>query len=67
MFNPRGLDVPALLAHMKTSPRRQLKGFGGGEYVEGHDAANERLLAMPVDILAPCALETRSRKRTPGR
>ena len=56
-FNPRGLDVPALLAHVKQSPGRLIKGFAGGEYVEGHDAANARLLALPVDILAPCALE----------
>jgi len=57
IFNPRGLDVPALLNYARTSPHRQIKGFGGGEYVEGHDAANARLLALPVDILAPCALE----------
>jgi glutamate dehydrogenase (NAD(P)+) len=57
LFNPRGLDVPALLAHVKQSPHHQIKGFGGGEYVEGHDVANARLLTMPVDILAPCALE----------
>ena len=57
LFNPRGLDIPALLAHVKNSPHKQIKGFGGGEYVEGHDAANTRLLALPVDILAPCALE----------
>jgi len=57
IFNPRGLDVPALLNYARTRPHRQIKGFGGGEYVEGHDAANARLLALPVDILAPCALE----------
>lgn len=57
LFNPRGLDIPALLAHVKTSPHKQIKGFAGGEYVEGHDPANARVLALPVDILAPCALE----------
>ena len=57
LFNPRGLDIPALLAHVKKSSRRRLEGFGGGEYVGDHDAANARLLAMPTDILAPCALE----------
>jgi glutamate dehydrogenase (NAD(P)+) len=57
LFNPRGLDIPALLAHVQKSADRQIKGFGGGEYMEGHDAANARLLAMPADILAPCALE----------
>lgn len=57
LFNPRGLDIPALLAHVQKSADRQIKGFGGGEYMEGHDAANARLLALPADILAPCALE----------
>ena len=57
LFNPRGLDIPALLAHVQRSADRQIKGFGGGEYMEGHDAANARLLALPADILAPCALE----------
>ena len=57
LFNPRGLDIPALLAHVKQNPRRSLEGFAGGEHVAGHDAANARLLALPVDILAPCALE----------
>jgi len=57
LFNPRGLDIPALLTHVQKSADRQIKGFGGGEYMEGHDAANARLLAMPADILAPCALE----------
>ena len=49
--------MPALLAHARQSPHHQIKGFGGGEYVEGHAAASARLLALPADILAPCALE----------
>jgi glutamate dehydrogenase (NAD(P)+) len=57
LFNPRGLDIPALLAHVKNSPKKHLEGFGGGEYVAGAEVANARLLALPVDILAPCALE----------
>jgi glutamate dehydrogenase (NAD(P)+) len=58
---------PALLAHVKKPPKKQLKGFGGGEYVAGHDAANARLLAMPVDILAPCALENQITEENAGR
>lgn len=57
LFNPHGVDVPALQAYVRQNPDRQIKGFGGGEYMEGADAANARLLTMPVDILAPCALE----------
>ena len=66
-FNPRGLDVPALLAHVRQSPGRLIKGFAGGEYVEGHDAANARLLALPVDILAPCALENQITAENAGK
>ena len=51
------MDIPALLAHVHQHSKKQLEGFGGGEYMAGHDAANARLLSMPVDILAPCALE----------
>ncbi len=57
LFNPRGLDIPALLAHVQQSADRQIKGFGGGEYLAGIEEANARLLALPADILAPCALE----------
>ena len=57
LFNPKGLDVRALRAHVKASPIKQIKGFAGGEYVADPAAANARLLSMPVDILAPCALE----------
>ncbi len=57
LFNPRGLDIPALQAHLNLSPKRHMEGFGGGEYLAGAEAANARLLALPVDILAPCALE----------
>ncbi len=57
LFNPRGLDIPALLAHVRQDPRRGLAGFGGGEFVADSEQANARLLTMPVDILVPCALE----------
>lgn len=57
IFNPRGLDIPALLMHRRAHGPTPIQGFGGGEYVAGLEAANARLLAMPVDILVPCALE----------
>lgn len=58
LFNPRGIDVAALWEHTRgEGGPRGLKGFCGAEYVDDPAAANARLLAMPVDILAPCALE----------
>ena len=57
VFSPRGLDIPALLAHVRADPASSFRGFGGGEVVEDGPSANRRLLSMPVDILAPCALE----------
>lgn len=62
IFNPQGLDVPALLDHVKASPGGRIEGFAAGEFVAGHEAANERLFALPVDILAPCAVENQITK-----
>jgi glutamate dehydrogenase (NAD(P)+) len=45
-----GLDVAALLAHKAAGGR--LADFGGGEAL-----TNGELLALPCDVLAPCALE----------
>ena len=58
LFNPRGIDIPALWAYTRESARpRPSAGFPGAEFVPDPAAANERLFALPVDILAPCALE----------
>jgi glutamate dehydrogenase (NAD(P)+) len=48
--NEAGLDVAAALAHSGAGGR--LAEFGGGEKV-----TNEELLALPCDVLAPCAME----------
>ncbi len=57
VFNPKGLDVPALLDHVKQSPHHLIRGFSGGDHIEDPKQANIELLEMEVDILAPCALE----------
>jgi glutamate dehydrogenase (NAD(P)+) len=61
-----GWTFPALLAHVQKSADRQIKGFGGGEYMEGHEAANARRRARPADILAPGALENQITADTAG-
>jgi glutamate dehydrogenase (NAD(P)+) len=50
LYNPKGLDVPALIDHVLAS--RSLAGAVGGEPI-----SNQDLLALPVDVLAPCAVE----------
>jgi glutamate dehydrogenase (NAD(P)+) len=49
LYNPKGLDVAALLAH--TQGGRWVREFPGGEPVD-----NEELLALPCEILVPAAL-----------
>jgi glutamate dehydrogenase (NAD(P)+) len=48
--NPKGLDIPAALAHVKKN--RSLEGFSGATQI-----TNEELLTMEVDVLVPAALE----------
>ncbi len=50
VFNPKGLDIPALWDYTKTN--RCIKGFPGGEPISNTD-----ILELDVDVLAPCALE----------
>ena len=57
LFNPRGIDVPALLRHPRTPGKSPLATFPGGEWLPGAAEANARLFALPADILVPCALE----------
>ncbi|HLT48683.1 MAG TPA: Glu/Leu/Phe/Val dehydrogenase [Rubricoccaceae bacterium] len=48
--NADGIDVEAALAHVRQN--RSLAGFEGAEAI-----TNEELLALDVDVLAPCAKE----------
>jgi glutamate dehydrogenase (NAD(P)+) len=53
--NPRGLDIKALDAHVKSTG--SVKGFGGGEAF-----AADQLLYEPCDVLVPAALGNVLRK-----
>lgn len=67
-FNDRGLDVPALLHHVKQHPQRLLAGFEGeGTWVAGEPDANRVLFDLDVEILAPCALENQITERNADR
>jgi glutamate dehydrogenase (NAD(P)+) len=50
LHNPKGIDVPAAIAHKRE--HRTLAGFKDAEEI-----TNEELLLLDVDVLAPCALE----------
>ena len=50
--NPDGIDIEAALAHVAQNPKRTLAGFDGAKPI-----TNEELLALDVDVLAPCAKE----------
>ncbi len=53
-YNPNGLDIAAMLAHVRNSPRRVLEGY----QTEGLQViSNEALLELDVDVLIPAALE----------
>jgi glutamate dehydrogenase (NAD(P)+) len=50
VYNPKGIDVPAALAHKHETGA--LIGLANADAV-----TNEELVELPCDILAPCALE----------
>ena len=50
VYNPEGLDVPAVFAH-----KREHGSVTG--LVNADTVTNEELVELPCDILAPCALE----------
>ena len=50
VYNPRGLDLPRLLAYHRETGH--LGGFPGTQTLD-----NEALLRLPVDVLLPAALE----------
>jgi glutamate dehydrogenase (NAD(P)+) len=50
VYNERGVDVEAALAHKRAGGR--LSEFTGGESI-----SNEDLILLQCDVLAPCALE----------
>ncbi|OQA90851.1 MAG: Glutamate dehydrogenase [Elusimicrobia bacterium ADurb.Bin231] len=62
LFNKNGLNIPELLEYVKTSPRKVIAGYKGGDFESNCKKANEELLALGVDILAPCALENQITK-----
>lgn len=60
VYNPTGLDIPALLQYLSQS--RFIEGFPGGEPV-----TNRELLELPCDVLVPAALSGQITDENAGR
>ncbi|MGE0463531.1 MAG: Glu/Leu/Phe/Val dehydrogenase [Vicinamibacterales bacterium] len=60
VYNAKGLDTRALLAHV--SQHKTVSGFPGGEPL-----AADELFGLPVDILIPAALENQITEANAGR
>jgi glutamate dehydrogenase (NAD(P)+) len=53
LYNPRGLDIESLTAHVAASPGHLLEGYkGSAEPISG-----EEVLYLDVDVLVPAAME----------
>jgi len=57
LFDPEGIKIPSLIAYVKKSKDKLIKGFRGPKFVSGPKRANEKLLGLKVDVLIPAALE----------
>lgn len=57
IHDPSGLDIPRLIAHVRE--HGALDGFAGADRV-----TNPELLALPCDVLAPCAVENQLTRTT---
>lgn len=60
VYNPKGLDIPALLQYLSQS--RFIEGFPGGEPI-----SNREMLELPCDVLVPAALSGQITEENAGR
>ncbi|TAK00168.1 MAG: Glu/Leu/Phe/Val dehydrogenase [Candidatus Manganitrophaceae bacterium] len=60
IYNPKGLDIPALLQYLSQS--RFIEGFPGGEPI-----SNREMLELPCDVLVPAALSGQITEENAGR
>ncbi|NLE76465.1 MAG: Glu/Leu/Phe/Val dehydrogenase [Chloroflexi bacterium] len=58
IYNPKGLDIPAINAHVAKHPRRLLEGYTAPGM---QPIGNDDLLELDVDVLIPAALENQIR------
>jgi glutamate dehydrogenase (NAD(P)+) len=51
-YNPKGLNIPDVIAHTRKTRHNTLDGYAKAEHI-----TNEELLTLDCEVLAPCALE----------
>lgn len=54
LYNPEGLDIPRINAHIEKHPKRLLDGYTGDD---AEAITNAELLTLDCDVLIPAALE----------
>lgn len=54
LYNPAGLDIKRIDAHLRAHPQRLLDGYAGDDAIA---ISNDHILTLPCDALIPAALE----------
>jgi len=67
IFNKKGINIPHILDYVSKNPQKTIAGYTEGDFECNAKKANEALLEMDVDILAPCALENQITSENAGR
>ena len=67
IFDKKGINIPQILEYVSKNPKKTIEGYPAGEFDCNVKRANEELLAMDVDILAPCALENQITQENVGK
>ncbi|MBA7625439.1 Glutamate dehydrogenase [subsurface metagenome] len=66
LFNPKGIDIPSLIGHVKRTKYKVIKGFKGPQFISDFKRANEKLFGLEVDVLIPAALENQITEENAG-
>lgn len=67
LYNPRGINIPALALHVQKHPKRWIEGYiePGAEKISKEEGG--KVLELPVTVLFPAALENVITQENAGR
>ena len=66
LFDPKGIEIPSLLTHVKKTKHGLIKGFKDPQFISDFKRANEKLFGLKVDVLIPAALENQITEANAG-